>query len=435
MSNNPEIRVFSTAGTEAGNDKLWKKTVDDTLLTKANVDLTNLSTIGQAKFNSKASVSLDNLNTAGEARFTGKASIDLDNLSPAGEARIASATGGANVSLSNLDATGEARFAGKSNVDLDNISSAGVAVIQSYATGGANVDLSNLSSTGNAKFTAKANISLDNIDSAGIAVIQSYATGGANTDLSNLSATGEARFTEKVNISSIPNFIQGFSSRYASSTTYVVTSGICVSASNDTVISLGSNIIKSMSAFAIGDNNGGLLGTLSQNSWYYQFVIYNPTTNTTDVCHSTSLTPTLPTGFTKYRLVSCFYYTNAITGFSTIANGDTIEYIYNQIITGINTVASVPQNVAIKFPPPSASVPIYLNMFYGHNTTPAIVQVGVDSGAGSPSVINALNIGAYIYFPFVDKLSVYNGATSIRVTTGNNFTGLRIGCSSIIWRR
>ena len=252
MTNNPEIRVFSTAGTEADNDKLWKKTVDDTLLTKANVDLTNLSPIGQAKFNSKASVSLDNLNTAGELRFTNKASIDLDNLSPAGEAKIASAGGGGDVSssissttdgkvavfdgitgkiikdttitgmlkassgvltqaisdtdyvsvsaFSTLDGrvdtaetdigTLESSLTSKASIDLDNISSAGVAVIQSYATGGADVDLSNLSSTGNAKFTAKANISLDNINSAGIAVIQSYATGGANTDLSNLSATG-----------------------------------------------------------------------------------------------------------------------------------------------------------------------------------------------------------------------------------------------------
>jgi len=88
MTNNPEIRVLNSAGTATENDNLWKKTVEDTLITKANVDLANLSTIGQAKFNSKASVSLDNLNTTGELRFSSKANTSFNNIDATGEARF-----------------------------------------------------------------------------------------------------------------------------------------------------------------------------------------------------------------------------------------------------------------------------------------------------------------------------------------------------------
>lgn len=57
--------------------------------------------------------------------------------------------------------------------------------------------------------------------------------------------------------------------------------------------------------FAIGTNQGGLdTGSKQINTWYYCYAIYNPTTQVSDVVFSASDTsPTLPSGYTKYRYI------------------------------------------------------------------------------------------------------------------------------------
>ena len=52
--------------------------------------------------------------------------------------------------------------------------------------------------------------------------------------------------------------------------------------------------------------NGLDTGAEAISTWYYAFVIYNPTTLTYASLCSVSATPTLPTDYTKYRCVGCF---------------------------------------------------------------------------------------------------------------------------------
>lgn len=54
-------------------------------------------------------------------------------------------------------------------------------------------------------------------------------------------------------------------------------------------------------SWVAGTNQGGLdTGSISANTWYYCFAIYNPTTSTADFLFSaSSSSPTLPSGYTK----------------------------------------------------------------------------------------------------------------------------------------
>lgn len=80
---------------------------------------------------------------------------------------------------------------------------------------------------------------------------------------------------------------------------------------------------KTMSSWAAGTGNGSLdAGTVANNTWYYVYTIYNPTSGTTDYLTSASPTsPTLPAGYTKYRRLPGFFKTNgsaAIIAFNLI---------------------------------------------------------------------------------------------------------------------
>lgn len=62
---------------------------------------------------------------------------------------------------------------------------------------------------------------------------------------------------------------------------------------------------KTMSAWAAGDLAGGLdTGAVAADTWYTVYLIHNPTSGVTDAClTATSLSPTLPAGFTRYRRI------------------------------------------------------------------------------------------------------------------------------------
>ena len=65
-------------------------------------------------------------------------------------------------------------------------------------------------------------------------------------------------------------------------------------------------MIKRLDAnWTAGTNQGGLdTGTKANSTWYYCYVIYNPTTQASDFLFSASIvTPTLPSGFTKLKYI------------------------------------------------------------------------------------------------------------------------------------
>lgn len=73
-----------------------------------------------------------------------------------------------------------------------------------------------------------------------------------------------------------------------------------------------------------GNNNGGLdTGTKANSTWYYCYAIYNPTTQASDFLFSASATsPTLPSGFTKYKYVGSVLNTssNILQQFKQVGN-------------------------------------------------------------------------------------------------------------------
>jgi hypothetical protein len=77
-------------------------------------------------------------------------------------------------------------------------------------------------------------------------------------------------------------------------------------------------------AWAEGTNAGGLdTGTVTYDTFYYLFAIYNPTTQTSDALFSESKTsPTLPSGYTKKKYVGSVLTDggNNLVGFRQIGN-------------------------------------------------------------------------------------------------------------------
>lgn len=141
--------------TMTGNDgwKLLSFDIDMSLF--ADIDLSNLSEIGQAVLDNKANINLSNLSAIGRAVINNKANIDLDNLSAEGQAIIDS----------------------KASVDLDNLSETGQNIIDSKA----NINLSNLSDIGQAKINSKADINLSNLSTEGNMKLKYYEPFAINT--------------------------------------------------------------------------------------------------------------------------------------------------------------------------------------------------------------------------------------------------------------
>ena len=66
----------------------WENKIQTLETVKANVDLSNLSAAGQAKFDAKANTDLGNLSTAGQAILNGKANTDARNFTATGKRTI-----------------------------------------------------------------------------------------------------------------------------------------------------------------------------------------------------------------------------------------------------------------------------------------------------------------------------------------------------------
>jgi hypothetical protein len=74
---------------------------------------------------------------------------------------------------------------------------------------------------------------------------------------------------------------------------------------DELLIDFAARIKRIDAAWAAGTNQGGLdTGTVANNTWYYVYAIYNPTTNVADYLLSASATsPTLPSGYIYSRFL------------------------------------------------------------------------------------------------------------------------------------
>ena len=114
-------------------------------------------------------------------------------------------------------------------------------------------------------------------------------------------------------LAAIPNYITGMN--LIQNTTDSVndidfTAGACASTDNLSLIRNSSTVTKRLDASWTAGAAGGLLdtGTRAVSTWYYLFAIYNPTTRVSDFLASTSASsPTLPSGFTRFRRIGAVY--------------------------------------------------------------------------------------------------------------------------------
>lgn len=106
--------------------------------------------------------------------------------------------------------------------------------------------------------------------------------------------------------------------------------GACRSSDNTANIVLDAVITKQIDAgWAAGDDAGGLFsGTVTTNTWYHGFVIFNPTTGVSDAGFDTSITAAnRPAAFTKYRRVASFLTDGSSNLRNYLQTGDVFQWI------------------------------------------------------------------------------------------------------------
>lgn len=114
-------------------------------------------------------------------------------------------------------------------------------------------------------------------------------------------------------LAAIPNYITGMNiNQNAIDTANDInfTAGACASTDNLSMIRNSSTMTKRLDATWTAGEAGGLLdtGTRAVSTWYYLFAIYNPTTRVSDFLASTSSSsPTLPSGFSRFRRIGAVY--------------------------------------------------------------------------------------------------------------------------------
>lgn len=92
----------------------------------------------------------------------------------------------------------------------------------------------------------------------------------------------------------------------------------CRDVANTYNLSIATGFTKLLNvAWTVGAGGGGLdTGTIDNNRIYYAYIIYNATSDTTDMIYSLDpLTPTLPSGYVYYRRVGAVYWDYYITSY------------------------------------------------------------------------------------------------------------------------
>lgn len=137
-----------------------------------------------------------------------------------------------------------------------------------------------------------------------------------------------------------------------SSNTMSIAAGMGMDSTNAASLVLASAFSKTTGAWAVGTGNGGLdTGTIANSTWYYFYLINNPTSSVTDVIFSTSSSaPTLPSGYTLYRYIGGGLTNGSAQWTSFIQIGDdfywsspVLDYASTGSTTAVLLTCSVPR--------------------------------------------------------------------------------------------
>jgi hypothetical protein len=113
-----------------------------------------------------------------------------------------------------------------------------------------------------------------------------------------------------------------------SSTTFSVAAGSCADSTNVYMMSLGSSINKTTSAWAVGTGNGALdTGSIASSTWYHVFLIRRPDTGVVDVLVSLSATsPSLPTNYSQFRRIGSIRTNGSSQWIKFVQDGDFFQW-------------------------------------------------------------------------------------------------------------
>lgn len=125
------------------------------------------------------------------------------------------------------------------------------------------------------------------------------------------------------------DYISGFTLTTASTTTYDIAAGQATDSTNAAPINGAALAAKSQAAWAIGSSAGGKLSAaaMANNTWYYWFALLKDSDGTVDYGFDVSTTPTMPSGYTKFRYLGGRKTASGATTWDTfIQHGDFVQW-------------------------------------------------------------------------------------------------------------
>jgi hypothetical protein len=225
-------------------------------------------------------------------------------------------------------------------------------------------------------------------------------------------------------------FIDGLTMTFFSSTSLAVLTGEASDSTSSAYLELPSSMTKTAAPWTAGAGGGGLdtgamLATAGTYHWY---IIGNASATVTDIIFSqSSSAPTLPTGFTLYRLIMSVLWTGtAWVGFSQ--EQDTI--LYTNVQTG-DTKTMVVNTSQLFLPGVPTGLKVVALCNVGMNSTPGGSAYWsspdqADEIASGVNPLRATNVAVGGQF------SGFGTAEQIRTNTSGQVRGTANTASSVI---
>jgi len=139
------------------------------------------------------------------------------------------------------------------------------------------------------------------IDSSGNATATTQSAGNNSTRIATTAFLATA-----LGGTALRGYIDGLLlSTAGSSTTMSISAGVAADSTNAIIMSLGSTLSKTTSAWAVGSGNGGLdTGSIANNTWYYFYEIERTDFTVVDVLFTATYgSPTMPANYTYKRYI------------------------------------------------------------------------------------------------------------------------------------
>jgi hypothetical protein len=211
----------------------------------------------------------------------------------------------------------------------------------------------------------------------------------------------------------------------SSSSVALTADSVTVSTASGSVIPLTGVSIPTISISTTGANALDT-GTLTSNTFYAVYVIYNSNTSTTAALLSTNAsTPALPSGYTYYARFGWVYATSASALLPTIQKNTFAEYITPvTAVSAVNVGSSVTalnlQSGSTKYIPTTSS-----RIIGALTQNTGVVTASIYKNSSTNSLTVNINTGSQQIFPLTSSFefnlqsnSIYYSGTSVTILIG-----------------